>query len=65
MKDMVVEIVAGIILAVAATLIVALPRPVECQSCIATFCGSTAECNRGCFCAIEMGDATGHCVGSR
>lgn len=40
-------------------------RNAECQSCIATFCGSTAECNDGCVCAVQMGDATGHCVGTR
>ena len=42
------------------------PRPACAQTgCIATFCGRSSECPGDCVCAIGMGKATGHCVGTR
>lgn len=41
------------------------PDMAHCYDCVATFCGSSAECLDGCFCAIPMGEATGYCVGTR
>lgn len=40
-------------------------RDAKCSWCIATFCGSSAECPGGCVCAIPWGQATGHCTGTR
>ena len=35
----------------------------NCSACIGQFCGSTMECPHGCFCAKEIGGATGRCLG--
>jgi hypothetical protein len=57
----------GIALA-AALLLVAFglgaPRA-ECDGCLPTFCGHSAECSGDCVCAIPMGEATGTCMGTR
>ena len=42
----------------------AAPRA-ECDHCIPTFCGHSAECPGACVCAIPLGKATGSCMGTR
>lgn len=34
-----------------------------CSACIGQFCGSSAECPPGCFCAKEIAAPTGRCLG--
>lgn len=46
-------------------LAVFVARDAKCSWCVANFCGSSAECPGGCVCAIPMGEATGHCSGTR
>lgn len=40
-------------------------RPAQCDWCVATFCGSSAECPGDCVCAIPWGEVTGECSGTR
>ncbi len=37
----------------------------ECDHCLPTFCGYSAECPGDCVCAIPWGEATGTCMGTR
>ncbi len=37
----------------------------NCDWCVSTFCGSSAECPGTCVCAIPQGRATGYCTGTR
>lgn len=37
----------------------------ECSWCVATYCVDSSSCPSDCVCAIEMGDVTGHCAGTR
>lgn len=57
--DVLVIVTIGVVVSVVGA------QSAYCVWCVPTFCGSTSECNRGCVCAIQMGDATGHCVGTR
>jgi len=43
----------------------AFTKDAHCEWCIATFCGTSAECPGRCVCAIPQGSATGHCMGIR
>ncbi len=51
---------AGLIV-VASAVSSLLAGPAECYGCVRTFCGSSAECARGCHCFIPNDWATGHC----
>ena len=39
--------------------------PAECTYCGNAFCLDTSGCFEGCACAIDYGDASGHCVSVR
>ena len=55
-----------LILALAFAGVLALrSEPAVCSTCLPTFCGASSECPPGCFCAIPLGEATGHCSGTR
>lgn len=55
-------IVIAAFLALASLLVVA--NPGHCDWCVATFCGSSADCPGDCVCAIPWGEVTGSCSGS-
>ncbi len=54
-------ILIALAVGVAVGLLLSWAEPAECYGCVRTFCGSDAECARGCHCFIPNDWATGHC----
>ena len=64
MQNTALRIATFFLFAITAGILIAAP-PAHCEWCIATFCGTSAECPGQCVCAIPQGGATGHCMGIR
>jgi len=54
---------ATILIALVVGIVSVVVSKANCSACIGQFCGSTMECPHGCFCAKEMGQPTGRCLG--
>jgi hypothetical protein len=51
------------ILLAALFIIAATARPADCNWCVPTICGTSAECLEGCHCAKPWGETVGRCSG--